>query len=174
MFLSAIFRLNGPSFNKHLTSGSRARRTSGPYPVRSHIRKSMDYYYLIPQAIIIFVVISRGIPDQSDQAREISKHLTKAEHRAAIKSGVLWGSLICFVVSLLNFTYAFIFAPIFFGAHKETRFIASLVVPLICVVLFMKWCPHVITKSQQRYLASTEWAKSQGIKADDIQVFKSD
>ncbi len=46
-----------------------------------------------------------------------------------------------------------------------------LVLPLVALLLYKKWWPQAV-KSQQNFLASTEWARSQGIKADQIHLYK--
>jgi len=129
------------------------------------------YYYWIPIAILFLVAIFSDIntwsPFQSDQVKEICSHMTKAERRAAVKRGALWGILIGVVPGVT----ALILGVVVFQSAMVVVTVCFLIFPFIALVLYKKWAPNMV-KSQQNFLASTEWAKSQGIKADDIQLYK--
>jgi len=129
------------------------------------------YYYWIPIAILFLVAIfsdtNTWSPFQSDQVKEICAHMTKAECRAAVKRGALWGILIGIAPGMT----ALILGVVVFQSAMVVVTVCFLIFPLIALVLYKKWLPNVV-KSQQNFLASTEWAKSQGIKADDIQLYK--
>ena len=128
------------------------------------------YYYWIPIAILFLVAISSDTntwsPFQSDQVKEICQHMTKTERRVAVKRGAQWGALIGIVPAATGL----ILGVLFFQSATVAVTGCILIFPLIALVLWKKWLPHVI-KSQQRFLASTEWAKSQGVKAEDIQLY---
>ena len=129
------------------------------------------YYYWIAIAILFLVAIfsdtNTWSPFQSDQVKEICSHMTKAERRAAVKRGALWGILIGVVPGVT----ALILGVVVFQSAIVVVTVCFLIFPFIALVLYKKWSPNVV-KSQQNFLASTEWAKSQGIKADDIQLYK--
>ncbi len=129
------------------------------------------YYYWIPIAILLLVAIFSDIntwsPLQSDQVKEICAHMTKAERRAAIKRSALWGAVIGIVPGMI----ALILGVVVFRSAIFVTTVCYLIFPLIALVLYKTWWPNLI-KSQQSFLASTEWAKSQGIKANDIQLYK--
>lgn len=128
------------------------------------------YYYWIPIAILFLIVIfsdtNTWSPFQSNQVKEICKHMTKAEHRKAIKRGALWGVLIGIVPGMA----ALIIGIVFFQSITAVVIVCFLIFPLFALVLYKKWLPNVV-RSQQNFLASTEWAKSQGLKAEDIQLY---
>ena len=129
------------------------------------------YYYFIAIAILLLAAAlgdtNTWSPFQSDQVREICAHMTKAERRAAVKRGALWGILLGVVPAAI----ALVLGIVVFRSPLVTVTVCSLMVPVIAFLLSKKWFPHVV-KSQQDFLASTQWAQSQGIKADDIQLYK--
>ena len=129
------------------------------------------YYYWIPIAILLLVAIfsdtNTWSPSQSDQVNEICANMTKTERRAAVKRGALWGILIGIVPGMT----ALILGIVVFRSAIVTVTVCFLIFPLIALVLYKKWLPNVV-RSQQNFFASTEWARSQGIKADDIQLYK--
>jgi len=128
------------------------------------------YHYWIPIAILFLVAIGSDTntwsPFQSDQVKEICSHMTKPERRAAVKRGALWGLLIGLVPGMT----ALILGIVVFRSALVVVTVCLLLFPLIALVLHKKWLPHVV-RSQQDFLASTEWAQSQGIKADDIRLY---
>ena len=128
------------------------------------------YYYWIPIAILFLVAIFSDTgtwsPFQSEQVKEICQNMAKSEHRAAVKRGALCGALI----GIIPGATGLILGVLFFQSATAAVTGCILIFPLIALVLRKKWLPHVI-KSQQRFLASTEWAKSQGVKAEDIQLY---
>lgn len=128
------------------------------------------YYYWIPIAILFLVAIfgdtNTWSPFQSDQVKEICAHMTKTERRAAVKRGALWGILIGIVPGMI----ALILGLVVFRSAMVVVTVCFLIFPLIALVLCKRWLPNVV-KSQQNFLASTEWAKRQGLKAEDIQLY---
>jgi len=129
------------------------------------------YYYWIPIVILLLVALfsdtNTWSPFQSDQVREICAHMTKSERRVAVKRGALWGLLMGIVPGMT----ALILGVVVFRSAIVVIVVCFLILPLIALVLCKKWYPHVV-RSQQNFLASTEWARSQGFKAEDIQVYK--
>jgi hypothetical protein len=128
------------------------------------------YYYWIPIAILFLVAIfsdtNTWSPFQSDQVKEICKHMTKAERQKAVKRGALWGILIGIVPGMT----ALILGIVVFRSAMVFVTACFLIFPLFALVLYKKWLPNVV-RSQQNFLASTEWAKSQDLKAEDIQLY---
>jgi hypothetical protein len=128
------------------------------------------YYYWIPAAILFLGVLFTGAntwsPFQSDQVRQICAHMTKAERRAAIRRAALWGALIGIVPGMI----ALLLGTVVLQSAVAAVTVCFLILPLAALVLSRKWLPHVV-KSQQNFLASTEWAKSQGIQAEDIRLY---
>ena len=129
------------------------------------------YYYLAAIAILFIIAIFGGgytvSPFASQQVKEISVNMTKAERRAAIKIGVCWGLLIGIIPSAIGL----ILGLIIFKSALMGMVLCALLLPLVAFVLWKKWFP-CLYKSQQSFFASTEWAKSQGIEANDIKLFK--
>jgi hypothetical protein len=129
------------------------------------------YYYWIPIVILLLVALlsdtNTWSPFQSDQVREICAHMTKAERRAAVKRGALWGFLLGIVPGMT----ALILGIVVFRSALIVVTGCFLVLPLIALVLYKKWYPDVV-RSQQNFLASTEWARGQGLKAEDIHLYK--
>lgn len=129
------------------------------------------YYHWIPIAILFLVALLGDTniwsPFQSDQVREICTHMTRTERRAAIKKGAVCGLLIAIVPGMIGL----ILGVVVFRSALVVVTVCFLIFPLIALVLWKKWLPYIV-RSQQCFLASTEWAKSQGIKAEDIQLYK--
>jgi len=129
------------------------------------------YYYWIPIAILFLAAIagdtSTWSPFQSDQVSEICSHMTKTERRAAVKRGAVWGLLIGLVPGIT----ALILGIVVFRSALVVVTICFLLLPLVALALHKKWLPHVV-RSQQHFLASTEWAQSQGIRANNIQLYR--
>jgi ABC-type branched-subunit amino acid transport system permease subunit len=129
------------------------------------------YYYWIPIAalflIALFTDTNTWSPFQSDQVREICAHMTKAERRSALKRGASWGILVGVVPGMVGL----ILGVLVFESATVGVTICSLAFLLIVVVLYKKWSPGLV-KSQQNFLASTEWAKGQGVRPDDIRLYK--
>jgi len=128
------------------------------------------YYYWIPIAILFLVAIfsdaNTWSPFQSDQVKQICAHMTKAERRAAMRRGALGGLLIGLVPGMI----ALILGVVVFRSAVLVVTVCFLIFPLIALAHYGKWLPNVV-KSQQNFLASTEWARSQGIKAEDIRLY---
>jgi ABC-type branched-subunit amino acid transport system permease subunit len=126
------------------------------------------YYYWIPVAILFLAAIfsdtSTWSPFQSDQVKQICAHMTKTERRAAVRRAALWGLLMGIVPGMIGL----ILGVVVFRSALIVVTVCYLIFPLIALVLCRS--PNVV-KSQQNFLASTEWARSQGIKAEDIHLY---
>ena len=129
------------------------------------------YYYWIPIAILLLVALFSDSNTwslfQSDQAKEICEHMTKTERRASIKRGALWG----FLIGIVPGTTGLLLGIAVFRLAIVGVIVCLLILPLIALVLYKKWLPKVV-RSQQNFLASTEWARSQDIKAENIHLYK--
>lgn len=130
------------------------------------------YYYWIPVAILFLAALfsdtNTWSPFQSDQVKAICAHMTKTERRAAIRRGAWWGLLVGMVPGMI----ALVLGVVVFRSALVVVTVCFLVLPLIALVLYRKWLPSVV-RSQQAFLASTEWARSQGIKPEDIRLYKT-
>jgi hypothetical protein len=128
------------------------------------------YYYWIAAVVFLIIAVFGGTstwsPLQSQQVKEICSHMTKAERTAAIKRGGLWGLLIGIVPGAMGL----ILGPLVLGSALLGVILCALLFPLAAFVLWKWWSPYC-HRPQQSFLASTEWAKSQGIRADDIRLF---
>jgi hypothetical protein len=128
------------------------------------------YYYWIPVALLFLAVIFSGTntwsPFQSDQVKQICAHMTETERRTAVKRGALWGFLMGIVPGMI----ALILGVVVFQSAVVVVTVCFLIFPVIALVLHRYWLPSVV-RSQQNFLASTEWAQSQGIKAGDIRLY---
>ena len=129
------------------------------------------YHYLIPIVILLLVALAGDSntwsPFQSDQVREICTHMTRSERRAAIRRGALWG----FLMGIVPGMTALLVGIVVFRSALVFLAVCFLLLPLLVLVLYKKWLPTVV-RSQQDFLASTEWAKGQGIQSNDIKLFK--
>jgi hypothetical protein len=133
--------------------------------------KTTMYYYLIPIAILIVVAVfgnkQIASPFASRQVNDICAHMTKAERRASNKIGALVGLCLAAILSTLGF----IIGSLFFKSALTGMTVCFALFPFVILILILlKWCPT--TKWQQSFLASTEWAKSEGIEANDIKLFR--
>jgi len=128
------------------------------------------YYYWIPIVLFLLVAIfsdtNTWSPLQSDQVRQIRAHMIQTERRAAMRRAALWGLLMGMVPGMI----ALILGVVVFRSPMVVVTVCFLLFPMIALVLHRNWLPSVV-KSQQRFLASTEWARSQGIKAEDISLY---
>ncbi len=128
------------------------------------------YYYWILVALLFLVAIlsdtNTWSPFQSNQVREICAHMTRTERRAATRRGALWGLLIGVVPGMIGL----ILGVVVFRSAVAAVTVCFLMLPLIALALYKKWLPNVV-KSQQNFLASTEWARTQGIRAEDIRLY---
>ncbi len=132
------------------------------------------YYFWIPIALLFIAALcsdtSTWSPFQSGQVKEICAHMTRAERRAAMNRGARWGLLL----GGLFGTAAFL-GMVVFGS--TVAFLAGfcLVFPLVFSVQALAqrkgWWPDAL-QSPRDFLASTDWAKSQGLKADDIRLYR--
>jgi hypothetical protein len=93
--------------------------------------------------------------------------MTKAERRAAVKRGAVWGA----VMGIAPGVIGLILGAVVFRSAVLGVTVCFLVFLLIALALYKTWLPNLI-KSQQSFLASTEWARSEGINADDIQLYR--
>ncbi len=125
------------------------------------------HYYVIFIIILLVVAIradtSTWSPFQSEQVKEICSHMTRGERGAANRRGALFGLLI----GIIPGSIGLICGPIIFGSALKGMAVCFLTIPFIAFVLWRKW----FHRSQQIFLASTEWARSQGIEADSIRLF---
>ena len=129
----------------------------------------MTYYYLFIIVLLVIAVLSKTntwSPFQSDQVKEICSHMTKRERRTAMKRSALWGLLIGIIPGAIGL----ILGPLILNSTLMGVMLCALIFPLIAFVLWKVWFPRC-NRSQQAFCASTEWARSQGMEAKDIQVF---
>ncbi len=130
----------------------------------------MDYYW-IPIVFLLLVAIFSDTnscsPFASEQVKAICAHMTAAERGAAIRRAPLWGLLIGLIPGMIG---AILGVVAFRSATVGVTF-CFLVLPLVALLLYKKWWPQAV-KSQQNFLASTAWARSQGIKAQEIHLYK--
>jgi hypothetical protein len=128
------------------------------------------YYYWIAVVAVLMIAASGGTntwsPFQSQQVKEICANMTKAERTAVMKRGGLWGLLVGIVLGTLGL----ILGPIVLSSALLGVMLCALLFPLAALVLRKGWYPYC-NRSQQSFFASTEWAKSQGIEANDIRLF---
>ena len=128
------------------------------------------YYYWIPITVLFIVAIfsdtNTWSPFQSDQVKEICQNMAKSERQAAVKRSALFGAVIGIVPGVVGL----ILGILFFRSATVAVTGCGLIFPIIAIVLRKKWLPSLI-KSHQQFFASTEWAKSQGIKAEEIKVY---
>ena len=111
-----------------------------------------------------------GTQFMTDDVRQISEHMTEEEKRRAEFEGMIGG---------IAFGIAFIILPLAIIACH--RWLAGLVPGgaflVLSVYIFLLgasvwWLFPVFDRWNRKNLASTEWAKSQGLKAEDIQLRK--
>jgi len=136
----------------------------------------VNYFWIFcfPVALLfvagIFDDTSTWSPFQSEQVKAICAHMTRVERRAAVNRALRWGALLGGLFGIAAFLGMVVFG-------STVAFLASLcfVFPLVFLVqalaLRKKWWPGVL-QSPQDFLASTEWAQSQGIEAGDIRLYR--
>ena len=81
------------------------------------------------------------------------------------------GGLRGLVIGLIPGAMGLILGPLILSSALLGVTLCALLFPLAAFVLWKSWSPYC-HRSQQSFFASTEWAKSQGITANDIRLFK--
>lgn len=130
----------------------------------------MDYYWILIAVCLLVAVFSdtnAWCPFGSDQVKAICAHMSATEHRAAVKRGALWGLLIGAVPGMIGL----VLGVVVFRSAVAVVTVCFFLLPLAALVFYKRRLRYVV-KSQQNFLASTAWAKSQGIKAEDIHLYK--
>ena len=80
------------------------------------------------------------------------------------------GGLCGLLIGIIPGAIGLVVGPLVFGSALRGVMLCGLLFPLAALVLWTKWFPYS-SRSQQSFLASTEWARSQRMKADDIRLF---
>lgn len=93
--------------------------------------------------------------------------MTKAERAAAMNRAMFTGLLLGIVPGAIGL----IFGAVILRSALLGVMLCLALIPLVAFALRKRWYAYV-KKSQQSFLASTEFAKSQGIEAEDIQLLK--
>ena len=126
-----------------------------------------DFWAVWSIFILLIVLLTkksdlRKSPFQSEQVKEITEHMTDSE-----ATGVLLRS------GLIGLFFALLFGPInclaffFHTKHAPLLMLQLNLASLTVVVLFIRpW----MDKQAKAFLASTEWAKRQGIQPEEIQL----
>ncbi len=135
------------------------------------------YYYLIPIAIL-FTLVTFSYkfsvsPFASQQVKKICANMTKAERTQHNLRGGFGGLVLGIVPAAISFTVV----KLFFDSALQGLLIGIsvmgvIILTILVITLICKKPLPYITKWQQSFFASTEWAKSEGIEADDIQLFR--
>jgi hypothetical protein len=131
------------------------------------------YYYWIPIFILFLAAIFSGngnrtwSPFQSSQVKDICEHMSNSERKAAMKKSALFGILI----GIVPVVTSLILGITIFRSALNSLIACGVIFPILAAILWKKWYPYTV-KSQQRFLASTEWARSQNINADEIKLYK--
>ena len=123
-------------------------------------------HYFIPIGSLFFAVIcfkgNGASPLASGLVREICEHMTARERKVAALTGALFGLGIALVLCGVGFVLGvFVFESALIG-----MMFSPLIAPVIVLLLWKR-----ISKWQRDFLASTAWAKSEGIEADGIDLF---
>lgn len=129
----------------------------------------MDWYWILMATFSLAAALSGSgtwSPFQSEQVKEICAHMTGGERRATAWRGAAWGLLIGLVPGMT----AVFLGMVILRSALVVATVWLLIFPLTALVSRKRWWPHVV-RSQQHFLASTEWAQSQGIKPQEIQLY---
>jgi len=129
----------------------------------------MDWYWILP-VILLLAAASRSSgtwsPFQSEQVKEICAHMTRDERRATAWRGAACGLLIALVFGMT----VVLLGMVIWRSALVVVALWLLIFPLAVLLSRKKWWPQVV-RSHQRFLASTEWAQSQGIKPEEIRLY---
>lgn len=129
----------------------------------------MDWYWILPVISLLAATFSSSgtwAPFQSEQVKEICAHMTRDERRATAWRGAACGLLIALVFGMT----AVLLGVVIWRSALVVVTVWLLIFPLAALVSRKMWWPKVV-RSHQRFLASTEWAQSQGIKPEEIQLY---
>ncbi len=97
-------------------------------------------------------------PFQSASTREICDHMTLAEKSAVTTRGMGYGVWTAISAAI----------PISLVVMKPTTLTLSLALPLVAAHLF--FIP-IWQRKQREFLCQTTWAKSKGIRPEDLRLF---
>jgi hypothetical protein len=116
-------------------------------------------------------------PIQSDEVREICQHLTASELSQFRRRGALYG-LWCGAtfagplgISVAVSIFYGLAGPDFFGLGGPVPFPKSIILGAVVLMLIHLACIRRWQNLQRKFLASTTWARQQGIDPVSLRLF---
>ena len=108
--------------------------------------------------------------DQLKMAREIGKHMTKDEKREYTRFGMMFGLYFGAQAGTLGLL-TFLVTAVLMGLVSVPVFLVGLCISLAAILLarpsYQRYGDELFAM-QQEFLASTEWARQQGIRPEDL------
>ena len=130
----------------------------------------MHYLFLLLPLTFFLLLLgmsdSTWAPFQSDQVKEICSHMNAKERRRAVSRGAVFGLILAGFFIVIGF----LGMPIgkwIFDSFLKGVIIVQPVALILLGILFWKFKP-LIDESHKEFLASTQWAKEQGLTSDKI------
>lgn len=129
----------------------------------------MEYLPWVLVALFVLSAVfgksSTWSPFQSRQVRDICAHMTDTERRALQRRGFLVGGLLAALLGSMGFAGMVVFRSMF-----AMVLLLGLLAPVLMIAVELRWGRR-IRQSHQRFLATTAWAQTQGIAADEIRLY---
>ena len=128
-------------------------------------------FFLLPLLLVaIFSSKSTWTPFQSEQVKEIYSHMTEEERKRASRQGLALGAL----VGLLMGCSGFLGLPIgiwYFDSALKGVIAMQPVILIVAAIAAFILRPRM-NQSQREILASTQWAKEEGLTSDRIKLYR--
>lgn len=128
--------------------------------------------------IFLFVAVAGSMatrnrpPFKTEQVKEIWQNMTKSEQAAANKKSFGFGVIVGAILGVVPSIFGLIIGIILLHSALKGMIVGMLLLfPVVLLVLWKLFRPHM-ADSWRLFFASTEWAKSQGLQAKDIRLFK--
>jgi uncharacterized membrane protein len=140
----------------------------------------MDHLILLAIFIVpsLFLLCLSGkkstnwAPFQSDQVKEICRHMTDEERGQAVKRSSLFALMIGLAITSLNL----VLIPFAFWLSQNCDVPGIIIMPfvLIAMVIAVAWnrlpLKKKLEQSAKEFYASTQWAKQQGLTPEQIKL----
>jgi len=124
--------------------------------------------YLIWSFLILLLCLSHSTwaPFQSDQVKAICAHMTAEERSETISRSTRLGAILGLSIGGCLFIGFLLSSRLF---DSPLLRLLGMLLPLLILIAIAFWKLKPITdRSQKEFLASTQWAKNEGLSPNDI------
>jgi len=132
----------------------------------------VPFFAFVPFLFFLILLVSTSnstwAPFQSKQAKEVCAHMTARERRRAAVRGAIGGLMLGIPIGAI-LLLGMILGSRLFDSYLAGILIIQPVVLILLGILVWKLRPSV-DRSTKEFLATTQWSKKQGLKADEINL----